>query len=115
MASSKSPIHRVRHILEEAAAISAATQEVSFETFRDSWVLRRAVEHGLLIISEAAKALPAELKAAYPEISWGKVEALGNFLRHEYRDVDPDIIWRIVQSNVPELADVARRLVKDLS
>ena len=29
-----------------------------------------------------------------------KIETLGNFLRHEYRDVDPELIWSITRDNL---------------
>ena len=90
MAPSKTPVIRLLHIIEEAEAISRALVGISSMSFEDSWVLQRAVEHGLLIISEAT--LPAELKVSAPDIAWRKIETLGNFLRHEYRDVDPELI-----------------------
>jgi uncharacterized protein with HEPN domain len=111
MAPSKNPISRLRHILEEAAEIDAVTKDVSFETFRDTWMIRRAVERGLLIISEAVKALPSEMKAAYPEIAWGKIESLGNFLRHEYRDIDPETLWRIARRQLVELVATVRVII----
>jgi uncharacterized protein with HEPN domain len=114
MAPSKSPLVRLLHIIDEAQAISNGTVGLSFEGFRDSWVFRRAVEHGLLIISEAAKSLPAELKEAAPDIAWRKIETLGNFLRHEYRDVDPELIWTITRENLPDLLKTAEQLVNRL-
>jgi uncharacterized protein with HEPN domain len=82
--------------------------------FRESWVLRRAIEHRLLIISEAVKTLPVELKEATPEIAWRKIETLGNFLRHEYRDVDPELIWSINRDNLPDLSKAAHKLAATL-
>jgi uncharacterized protein with HEPN domain len=77
-------------MIDEAEAIGEATTGLSFETFRDTWALKRAVQHGLLIIAEASKSLPAELKHAEPTIPWPRVEALGNVLCPEYQDVDPE-------------------------
>jgi len=114
MTPSKTPVIRLLHIIEEAEAIESALGGLSYEAFRDSWLLRRAVEHGLLIISEATKTLPAEVKEAAPDIAWRKIETLGNFLRHEYRDVDPDLIWSITQENLPALLETARRLAERL-
>lgn len=48
-------------------------------------------------------------------IDWHKIETLGNFLRHEYRDVDPELIWSITQENLPHLAQVARALANSIS
>ncbi|MBJ7403405.1 MAG: DUF86 domain-containing protein [Bradyrhizobium sp.] len=114
MAPSKTPVIRLLHIIDEAEAISRALVGISSLSFQDSWVLQRAVEHGLLIISEATKTLSAELKEAAPDIAWRKIETLGNFLRHEYRDVDPDLIWNITQENPPGLVQAARKLVSEL-
>jgi uncharacterized protein with HEPN domain len=114
MAPSKSPLVRLLHIIDEVEAISDATVGLSFEGFKDSWVLRRAIEHGLLIISEAAKTLPVELKEVRPEIAWRNIETLGNFLRHEYRDVDPELIWSITRDNLPDLLKAAHKLVATL-
>lgn len=50
MAASKNPAVRLRHIIGEAEAIGEAMTGLSFETFRDTWALKRAVQHGLLII-----------------------------------------------------------------
>jgi len=93
MAPTKSPVVRLLHIIAEAEAIKSALEGLSYEGFRESWLLRRAVEHGLLIISEAARTLPAEVKEAAADIALRKIETLGNFLRREYRDVDPELIW----------------------
>ncbi len=111
MAPTKTPVVRLLHIIDEAEAINVALQGLTLERFQQSWLLRRAVEHGLLIISEAAKTLPADLKEAAPDIAWRKIETLGNFLRHEYRDVEPELIWSITQDNLPGLVAAARRLV----
>jgi uncharacterized protein with HEPN domain len=54
------------------------------------------------------------VKEAAPDIAWCKIETLGNFLRHEYRDVDPDLIWSITQENLPALLETARRLAERL-
>ncbi|WP_442868384.1 HepT-like ribonuclease domain-containing protein [Bradyrhizobium sp. CCBAU 11445] len=42
------------------------------------------------------------------------METLGNFLRHEYRDVDPELIWSITQDYLPNLLAAARRLADSL-
>jgi uncharacterized protein with HEPN domain len=114
MAASQNPALRLHHILDEAEAIQRATQGVTFDAFRDSWTLRRAVEHGFLIIAEASRALPSELKANWPAVPWARVEALGNILRHEYKDVDPAVLWRIIQEQLTDLRKTAHEMLLDL-
>ena len=114
MAPSKNPGVRLRHILDEAAAIRQEIEGVSFETFRDTWALRRAVQHGLLIIAEAAKSLPVELKAAHKSIPWARVEALGNVLRPDYQEIDLKTLWRIAQEQLPPLTRVVHAMLRDV-
>ena len=114
MAFTKDPAARLRHILDEAEAIQEATRSLTFDAFCDSWMVRRAVEHGLLIITEASKSLPPALKAAYPAVPWRRVESFGNVLRHEYRDVDPVVLWRIVQEQLQPIATTVREMLAKL-
>jgi Ribonuclease HepT-like len=51
--------------------------------------MERTVERAVQIISEAVRALPAELTERHPEIEWEKIASIGNILRHEYQRVDP--------------------------
>jgi len=62
-----------------------------------------AVLHALLIVSEAARKLGDEAVAHAPDQPWPAIRALGNVLRHQYDDVDPAAIWRIVSGDLPKL------------
>ena len=100
-------------IREEIAGIRDLTKDVDLKSFAASWAMKRAVEHGLLIIAEAAKHLPSPMKEARPEVPWQKIHALGNLLRHEYRRIDPEILWSIVTDQLPVLDDAAAALLGD--
>uniref|UniRef100_A0A974A4Y5 DUF86 domain-containing protein n=1 Tax=Bradyrhizobium septentrionale TaxID=1404411 RepID=A0A974A4Y5_9BRAD len=49
-----------------------------------------------------------------PDVAWRKIETLGNCLRHEYSDVDPELIWNITQDYLPNLLAAARRRAESL-
>jgi uncharacterized protein with HEPN domain len=61
------------------------------------------VLHALLIVSEAARKLGEEAAVHAPDQPWPAIRALGNVLRHQYDDVDPAPIWRIVSGDLPKL------------
>jgi len=82
--------------------------------FANNYVVRRASERALLIISEAAKALPEDLIVKYPSIDWIGVQSLGNVLRHEYQTIDPDTLWEILTGKLPELESVIDLMISDL-
>jgi uncharacterized protein with HEPN domain len=110
----RSPRIRLVDIRAEIAGIRDLTTDVDPTTFANSWGMKRAVEHGLLIIAEAAKHLPASLKETRPEVPWEKIHGLGNLLRHEYRRIDPDILWSIVTEHLGPLDAAAAALLEKL-
>ncbi len=83
--------------------------------FGESWAMKRAVEHALLIIAEAARHLPPDMKEAHPDVPWQKIHGLGNMLRHEYRRIDPEILWSIVTDHLDDLDDAATALLEALN
>jgi len=115
MAATRAPENRLRHILDEARAIQEVTHDLAFEAFKNTWLIRRAVEHGLLIITEAAKSLPAELKETQPSIQWQQIESFGNLLRHEYREVNSEVLWRIVDEELPKLIVAVETMLAKIS
>ena len=104
---------RLTDMLDAIAGIEATVAGASFADYAQSWTMRRAVERGIEIISEASRHLPDELKANYPQIYWREIAAIGNLLRHEYGKVDDRIIWRVVEQYLPELKLVVADLVRE--
>jgi len=98
---------RLLDIREEIAGIRDLTKDSSAESFAASWAMKRAVQHALLIIAEASKHIPAELKDTRPEVPWQKIHGLGNMLRHEYRRIDSDILWSVVTQYLDDLDSAA--------
>ena len=114
MAATKNPLSRLGHIRDEIDGITAALRGTSRDVFVKDYVLRRAAERVLLIISEAAKALPRGLTDRYSEIDWRGVRGLGDVLRHDYERVDADTLWEILTEKLPEMAPVVARMIDDL-
>jgi uncharacterized protein with HEPN domain len=113
MAATKNPLARLNHIRDEIEGITNSLRGVERDTFVESYLLRRAAERALLIISEAAKTLPKDLTDRYPAIDWRGVRGLGDVLRHDYERVDPETLWEILNEKLPELAPVIERMIDD--
>ncbi|MGB7076643.1 MAG: HepT-like ribonuclease domain-containing protein [Xanthobacteraceae bacterium] len=101
-------------IREEIAGIQGLTRSADLAAFSASWGMKRAVEHALLIIAEAAKNLPQSMKDARPEVPWQKIHGLGNLLRHEYRHIDPEVLWSIVTGPLSDLDTAAVALLEEV-
>lgn len=115
MTASRNPLFRLHHIADEIRNLTQALSGIDRPAFVNSYVLVRTAERALLIISEAAKALPDELTRRYPEIDWPALRGLGNVLRHDYQTVDAQTLREIVSRKVPELAPVVARMITDTS
>ncbi len=64
--------------------------------YNASWAL-------LLVIGEESKKLSKELKADYPAIPWRLLSGTRNFLAHEYRDLNQQLIFDIIKKDLPSL------------
>jgi uncharacterized protein with HEPN domain len=100
---------RLTDIVEAIERIGGVIQNMSLEEFETSWEKRWLVERGMLIISEASRHLSAELKNRHPEIPWSKVAGIGSVLRHDYERIAPDIIWKLVNTDLAVLDKVCQR------
>ncbi len=71
---------------------------------RKCWLVERGIE----IVSEASRRLPLEMKARHPEIPWPKVAGIGSVLRHDYANIAHDVLWHVVQEDLPPLEKACR-------
>jgi uncharacterized protein with HEPN domain len=57
----------------------------------------------LEIVGEAAARVSEVTRDQYPQIVWSQIVGLRNRLIHGYDQVDCDILWLIVQNDLPKL------------
>jgi uncharacterized protein with HEPN domain len=70
-----------------------------------------AVERKMLVISEAAIRLGDEAERLYQALPWRDIRGIGNWLRHAYDRVDPEIMWDTVRTDLPRLKDALRKVL----
>jgi uncharacterized protein with HEPN domain len=97
------PLLRVRHMLDYANEAMALARGHSRDDLDSNRLLNLALTRLLEVIGEAAAQLPDSLKQDHPAIPWREVTGLRNRLIHEYDEVDLDILWTIVQDDLPPL------------
>jgi len=101
---SKRPIDLLLNdICQAIDRIEQYIENLSFDAFSEDQKSVDAVVRNLEIIGEAAKRLPDELKEKYSEIEWHKVVGLRHRIVHEYFGIDIEIIWQILQKDLPAL------------
>lgn len=70
-----------------------------------------AILRQLTIVGEAAKRVSEEFRTSHPEIPWRRVAGFRDVVVHDYFKVDLEEVWRIVQSDVPDLILLIEPLV----
>jgi uncharacterized protein with HEPN domain len=64
--------------------------------------------------SEAARALPSEMRTQYPETPWRAIIGIGNVLRHDYQHLDDRRLWEIVTVHLPALRPVVLSMLTEI-
>ena len=69
-----------------------------------------AVVRNLEIIGEAAKSIPEDFRSSHSDISWRKIAGLRDLLIHQYFGVDHEILWNIVENQIPALLNDLKKI-----
>jgi uncharacterized protein with HEPN domain len=59
--------------------------------------------HHLLLFGEAAAGLSDCFCDKHPDVPWSKIVGMRNVLIHGYFAVDNEIVWSVVENDVPKL------------
>ena len=78
--------------------------------FRDS-KSRDAVLRNLQILAESAERVSSSTKDEHPEVDWRAVIGIRNILVHNYLGVSFEVIWGVVERDVPDLERNIRAIV----
>lgn len=94
---------RLRHMLEAASKASGLIEGLTPADLKGDELRSLALTHLLEILGEAAKGVSEETRVKYPQLPWTQMAATRDRLIHGYFSVDLDIIWEIVEHDLPSL------------
>ena len=113
--SSSGPKRRLHDILENISRIRSYVQGIAAQQLVADHKTQDAVERCLERICEAARKLGDSLDTKYPEAEFVKLRQLGSVLRHDYDDIDTDMLWRSVTERLDPLEHACRRELAETS
>ena len=98
-------------MLDYAQRAVIALEGRSREVLDTDAVLVGALERFVEVIGEAASRLSENTRETSPNVPWHEIIAMRNRLVHGYFAVDLDILWTVVNDDLPELIDALDRLI----
>ena len=99
----RADIVRLRHMLDAAQKARRFIQGRERTDLEMDEMLSLAIVRLLEIVGEAAAHVSEPVQARLPGIPWRQITGARNRLIHGYFDVDLDIVWAILQDDLPPL------------
>lgn len=100
----------IDHMLECIQRINEYV--VSKEQFYNTCIVQDAVVRNLQVMAESSQRLAEEIKQHYSDIPWKQISGFRNILVHDYLGVDLDVIWSVVEQELPGLEKVLAKIQK---
>lgn len=107
-------VERLQDILEAIVAIERYANQ-GRPAFDEQELIQVWVVYHLQIIGEAANSLSGDLMNRYSKVPWAQIVAFRNFVVHEYFQVSLNLVWAIVQTNLPLLKKTVEKMLQEES
>ena len=107
----KDPRVRLLHMLEACDRTARLVEDRTREDLDSDEMLRLALQYLVLTLGEAAKNIPQEVQTKAPGIPWRAVTASRDRMAHGYFDINLDILWTMVSTDIPALRQALNTLL----
>jgi uncharacterized protein with HEPN domain len=67
-----------------------------------------------IVIGEAVKNIPEDVREKYPEIPWRNMAGMRDKVIHEYFDVKLEKVWETIKRDIPNLKPLFERMLREL-
>jgi uncharacterized protein with HEPN domain len=108
----------LEHVVEAIERIQRYVSGVDRAAFLANEEKQDAVIRNLEIIGEAAANIGRqypEFVAQHPEFRWQDAYGMRNVLSHGYFKVDPEVVWKTAQEDLPQMKATVQSLIAELS
>ena len=102
-------LQHIRDALDDIATYASTGPDAFFaERMRQDATLRK-----LQVIGEAVKSLSDTAKSQQPQIPWKQIAGLRDKVIHDYFGVNLDIVWAVVEKDLPALRTAIDQLLSN--
>jgi uncharacterized protein with HEPN domain len=110
----KDPRILITHILLSIESLEKYSNGLEKECFMNNEEKQDAIIRKLEVIGEAVTNLEAKFKEEYPEVPWQDISDMRNRLIHEYFAIDLNLVWEVVQKDLPALKENILNIEKSI-
>lgn len=91
------------------AQVRLYSNGLSKQEFLEKRLVYDVILRNLELMGEAVKHVPAEVRAAMPEVDWRKLCGMRDILAHQYFRLDGNMLWDTVTVVVPAIQEALGR------
>ncbi len=105
---------KLRDIIEAIERIDryAVQGRQSFE--QDELIQTWFIQH-LQIIGEASRVMSTSIREQHPEVPWSQIIGMRNILTHNYFEIDIEVVWSVIERDLPNLKHQIEIILQALS
>ena len=98
-------------IYAAALKIKNFTNGLSYDEFLENELVSDAVIKNILVIGEATKKVPEEIRSRNHHIEWRKMAGMRDMMIHGYFSINYRIVWDVVHNKIPILQEQIQKLL----
>ena len=68
----------------------------------------------LIAIGEETKKIETKLKEKFPDIKWKPISGMRDKLSHDYRGIDPNIVWNVIRNELDILKKTMIQMLQEI-
>lgn len=104
----------LEHMVDAIRDIEESIKNLSKEEFISNKDVKDANIRRLEIIGEAVKNISKKLREEHKEIEWHRIAGTRDKVIHNYFGVNLDIVWEIIEQDLPHLKKKIEKILKNI-
>jgi len=102
----------LKDILLACENILAYKEGYDYDMFLQDGKTQDAIIRNIEIIGEAVKKVSDNLKSRYESVEWNEIARTRDKLIHAYFGVDLDVVWDIINQDIPVLRSQIKHILE---